>query len=426
MSFNASAPRERTYDREVDVEDLEEYSPGGYHPVVIGDTFHDGRYHVVHKLGYGGYSTIWLARDQLRNRYVSLKILLASESENDSEGEILGYLGDGDSWDQGKRFIPLLLEEFSIEGPNGRHSCLVQQPAGCSIPELKENSTNFMFPAETARSIAAQLIMGLSYIHGHGVCHADLHLRNLLLRGPDLETLEPDMLYKQYRLDTVPIRRIDGAPAQPHAPLYAVYPLNNEIHADQIVDPEVQIIDYGTSFMWPADSTPELHSPALYLPPEDFFGEPITPAADVWTLGVSLYEVLGERPLFESFASDRDDLLADTINALGQPPKRWWDKWAQRQEFFQPDGSYIEDIKRIHTPKFRPLQQRLWQMGRGETRETCEWDVEGGEMRALEELLRSMLKFEPSERATAEELLASEYMVKWAMPAWQRQLQRTG
>lgn len=175
MSFNASAPRERTYDREVDVEDFEEYSPGGYHPVVIGDTFHDGRYHVVHKLGYGGYSTIWLARDQLRNRSVSLKILLASGSENDSEGEILRYLSDGDSWDQGKRFIPLLLEEFSIKGPNGRHSCLVQEPAGCSIPELKENSTNFMFPAETARSIAAQLIMGLSYIHAHGVCHAGMY-----------------------------------------------------------------------------------------------------------------------------------------------------------------------------------------------------------------------------------------------------------
>lgn len=63
-------------------------------------------------------------------------------------------------------------------------------------------------------------------------------------------------------------------------------------------------------------------------------------------------------------------------------------------------------------------------MGRGETPETCQWDVAGGEMRALEELLRGMMTFEPSERLTAEQVLRSEYMVKWALPAWERQCAR--
>jgi hypothetical protein len=68
----------------------------------------------------------------------------------------------------------------------------------------------------------------------------------------------------------------------------------------------------------------------------------------------------------------------------------------------------------------------MWDMGRGETPETCQWDVEGGEMRALEDLLRGMLAFEPGERLTAEELVRSEYMVKWALPAWKRQVSRLG
>lgn len=67
----------------------------------------------------------------------------------------------------------------------------------------------------------------------------------------------------------------------------------------------------------------------------------------------------------------------------------------------------------------------MWDMGRGTTPVTCEWDVEGGEMRALEELLRAMLAYEPSERATAQQVVKSEYMVKWAMPAWERQQART-
>ena len=44
-------------------EDLEDYRPGGYHPVRIGDDFNDGRYTIVRKLGWGHFSTVWLARD---------------------------------------------------------------------------------------------------------------------------------------------------------------------------------------------------------------------------------------------------------------------------------------------------------------------------------------------------------------------------
>ena len=42
---------------------LESYKPGGYHPVHLGDEFKDGQYKVVRKLGWGTFSTVWLARD---------------------------------------------------------------------------------------------------------------------------------------------------------------------------------------------------------------------------------------------------------------------------------------------------------------------------------------------------------------------------
>lgn len=46
-----------------DEEDLEDYCRGGYHPVSVGDTFADGRYAIVRKLGWGHFSTVWLAKD---------------------------------------------------------------------------------------------------------------------------------------------------------------------------------------------------------------------------------------------------------------------------------------------------------------------------------------------------------------------------
>src|ERR1700733_10118486 len=64
-----------------EIEDIEDYHPGGYHPISIGDTFDHGRFRVLHKLGFGGYSTVWLARDQWegggRRRIVTLKAMRA-------------------------------------------------------------------------------------------------------------------------------------------------------------------------------------------------------------------------------------------------------------------------------------------------------------------------------------------------------------
>jgi non-specific serine/threonine protein kinase len=40
----------------------ESYHPGSYCPVHIDNIF-DRRYQVIRKLGYGAYSTVWLAKD---------------------------------------------------------------------------------------------------------------------------------------------------------------------------------------------------------------------------------------------------------------------------------------------------------------------------------------------------------------------------
>lgn len=194
--------------------------------------------------------------------------------------------------------------------------------------------------------------------------------------------------------------------------------------ANKVMDPEIIISDYGASFVVSQTPSPTLLTPALYSPPEEFFSDKITTAADVWTLGVVLYDALGERPLFETFAWDPDDIIAEMVNTLGQMPERWWDSWKNRSEFFNQDGSWITNFQRISTPVFRRLHQRMWDMGRGETPETCEWDVASGEFKALEDMLRAMMTFEPADRPTAKQLMMSEYMVKWAMPAWERQMKR--
>ncbi|EZF64736.1 hypothetical protein H105_03061 [Trichophyton soudanense CBS 452.61] len=106
--------------------------PGGYHPTLIGDSFCDGRYTVVHKLGSGGYSTIWLARDQQLQRYVSLKMLVAGASQDTHESNILQLLSKGNLNGPGKQCIPTLLYQFF--SPDGSWISNFQR---ISMPEFR-------------------------------------------------------------------------------------------------------------------------------------------------------------------------------------------------------------------------------------------------------------------------------------------------
>lgn len=52
----------RSNGRFPDEEPPEDYRPGGFHSVHPGDIY-NATYKVIHKLGFGSYSTVWLAED---------------------------------------------------------------------------------------------------------------------------------------------------------------------------------------------------------------------------------------------------------------------------------------------------------------------------------------------------------------------------
>ncbi|KAM5463495.1 hypothetical protein MauCBS54593_007489 [Microsporum audouinii] len=148
-----------------DVEELERYQPGGYHPVSIGDVL-AGRYQIEHKLGHGGFSTIWLARDiRYKKGYVALKINTADSSSQESE--VLLALAQSDH--PCRVMIPLIRDQFELEGPNGSHRCFVTSPARCSLDDAQDSDC---FPLETARVLVAQSLMVVAYIHSRGSCLA--------------------------------------------------------------------------------------------------------------------------------------------------------------------------------------------------------------------------------------------------------------
>jgi hypothetical protein len=162
------APFEYEYIEEV--ERLERYRAGGNHPLVIGDVIKD-RYQVVHKLGFGTFSTTWLCRDNRSNRYAAVKV--GTGDSNPREAEILELLNSASPSlnHPGRSMIPTVQDRFLLRGPNGTHPCYVTAPAMCSISGAKDASYNRLFQASTARSLIAQLVLAVAYTHARGVVH---------------------------------------------------------------------------------------------------------------------------------------------------------------------------------------------------------------------------------------------------------------
>lgn len=155
-----------------DVEKLERYRPGGYHPIAIGDHLH-GRYDIVHKLGFGTYSTTWLARDQKTMKYVAVKIAIAAGDLQESKIlQLLGLAATKDKVHPGEAIISPVLDEFFLHGPNGKHRCFVTVPAMMSLAEAKDASYTRLFRLPVAKAIATQIVQAVAFLHDQGIVHA--------------------------------------------------------------------------------------------------------------------------------------------------------------------------------------------------------------------------------------------------------------
>ncbi|KAK8174955.1 kinase-like domain-containing protein [Phyllosticta citrichinensis] len=408
------ASHEPVYRWEEFVENLEGYCSGGYYPTCLGEIFH-GRYRVIHKLGYGSYSTVWLARDLEGHRNVALKIIVASESQASTEAQILRALNAGDKNHPGYSFICRLLDEFWIDGPNGSHRCLVLRATGCSVSDSQDGSNEF--PIHVARSMSAQALLGLSYIHSCGFVHGDLHKGNLLFERPELEYwTEAEVVENLKEPEQLLVERRDGQPHGPEAPKYCVPIGMIGMRSDRLPEStRITISDFGQSFLATEDHD-ALQTPRKVAPPEHFFKGHLGPPADVWTLGLSIYEILSNRSLFETYFPDPDTIISEMVDTLGRPPQCWWDSWAKKNNFYAEDGSRIGEPP---TPLLTRLKEREGEIG-DEEQKSLEQLYRGRRSEQGEFLSGGMLEYEPSKRMTADEAVMSDWMMRWARPDFER------
>lgn len=240
----------------------------------------------------------------------------------------------------------------------------------------------------------------------------------MLLRLNNLDSFSVEEIYERFgEPQKQPVVRVDGAPTGPEAPTYtvAMRPLIN--HEDGVIDPYIMISDFGEAWIASEKSQEELNIPSYYMCPEATFAKDhIGKPADVWSLACTLFEILGNRPLFKrQYFFNRDDNISEMVSTLGILPQQWWESWEARGEFYNEDGSCNMDSIRLDTLEPEPLLQRIQQHRWGK-----DGDFSGEEAISLERMLRAMLIYNPQERATAENFAESDWMKRWGRPALEK------
>ncbi|KAG0555536.1 hypothetical protein KC19_12G176200 [Ceratodon purpureus] len=160
----------------------------------VGSTFKQGRYKVQRKLGYGAFSTVWLAWDEKDNKYVALKIQNCSKDcIAAAREEIKIHKEVAKSNVVGEKAVVKLLDHFEHNISRSRkHICMVFEYLGDNLLTLIKANKYKGLPLDIVKNLAKQILTGLNYLHKDlKIIHTDLKPENVLLVSPLNPSIDP-------------------------------------------------------------------------------------------------------------------------------------------------------------------------------------------------------------------------------------------
>ena len=221
------------------------------------------RYKIIEQLGTGGMAEVYHARDLMLERSVAVKVLRSNYSSEPGFQERFRQEARAAANLSHPNIITV--HDFGFDG--GQLFIVMEYIPGMTLKELIQ--TRGRFTPEEAIPLMVQACAGIGYAHRAGLVHCDVKPHNMLVTP----------------------------------------------------DQRLKVADFGIARalagIHPEEKAETVWGSPLYFSPEQAAGFPPTPASDVYSLGVTFYEMLtGQTP----FMANRAESLAQMHRELTPRP----------------------------------------------------------------------------------------------------------
>ncbi len=210
-----------------------------------------GRYELTAAMASGGMAQVWRARDKVLNRPVAIKILHGHLATDDAFVTRFRREAIASARLQHSSIVAV----YDTISDNGIEAIVMELIEGRTLRTILDHARTL--PPSTTVQIGMQIADALSVAHSHGIVHRDIKPANIMIDN-EMRVVVTDF----------------------------------GIAKATTTDPATRDVDLT--------NTGTLLGTAKYLAPEQVSGDPIDPRADLYSLGVVLFETVTGEPPFNA------------------------------------------------------------------------------------------------------------------------------